>query len=137
MIRLFVMLTWLLVLNTGCAKRRCEAARAEASPEWAALQTEIDQRLLTARAKLTPEDAGVEIDERAKNRYEQVSFWSTTVHAVTASLTAPIEEGFAPSFGEHVREVSESVHGVNDPKLNELLTPARRTAMNVVAACQK
>ena len=36
-----------------------------------------------------------------------------------------------------VSETSESVHGVNDPALNALLTPARYTAMNVIAACRK
>jgi hypothetical protein len=127
----------LLVLSTSCAKRRCEAARAEALPEWVALQAEIDERLVAARTRLRPEDAGVEVDARAKSRFELISYWSSTVHAVTASLTAPIEGAFAPSFGEHVREASDSVHGVNDARLNTLLTPARRTAMNVLAACQR
>jgi len=132
----------LLISGSGCAKRRCEAARVEALPEWQRLQTEIDRRLGDARTVLEQADAGAGADsdsdaKRARNRFELINFWSTNMHALTNSLAAAVDEGFQPTFASTVRELSESVHGVNDPALNDLLTPARRTAMNVVAACQK
>lgn len=126
---------------SGCAKRRCEGARVEALPEWQRLQTEIDRRLIVARTELEQVDAGTsaggEDARRARNRFELINFWSKNAHAITASLTAPVDEGFQPTFATTVSETSESVHGVNDPALNALLTPARYTAMNVIAACRK
>lgn len=130
-LRLLLLLVVVVVLS-GCAKRRCEAARVEALPEWQTLQAEVDHRL----AQESP-DAGsaTELDERAQARFELIKYQSQTLHALTATLAAPLDPTFVPSFDHGVREISESVHGLNDPTLNSLLAPARRSAMNVLAAC--
>lgn len=128
------LLLLVVVVISGCAKRRCEAARVEALPEWQTLQTEIDHRLAEERP-----DAGVvaELDERARARFELTKYQSQTLHVITGSLAAPFDPTFVPSFDLTVREISESVHGLNDPTLNSLLAPARRSAMNVLDACPR
>ena len=127
-------LVLVVVLLSGCAKRRCEAARVEAMPEWQALQAEIDHRLAEEGSDA---GAGAEPDERAQARFELIKYQSQTLHTLTSSLGAPLDPAFVPSFDSTVREISESVHGLNDPALNALLAPARRTAMNVLSACPR
>ena len=123
-----------VVVMSGCAKRRCEAARAEALPEWQTLQTEIDHRLAGGQPDA---GAGTAVDDHAHARFELQRYQSQTLHVLTDSLAAPLGPAFMPAFNDTVREISESVHGLNDPTLNSLLAPARRSAMNVLDACPR
>ncbi len=131
--RLRLLLLASLLLTIGCAKRRCEAARLETLPDWRTLQVEIDRRLLAE----TPDAGAGAVEAYRQARFELTRYQSQTMHTLTASLEAPLDPAFLPSFDHSVREISESVHGLNDPTLNALLAPARRGAMNVLEACPK
>lgn len=124
----------------ACGGRRCEAARREAVPAWQYLQTEVAQRLAQARdtrSRYDDTDAGEYADEarQAQAHLAQVEFWAQRVSNVSQALQAPRDAAFASSMRQWVAEASESIHGVNDADLNQLLAPARLSALNVIAAC--
>ncbi len=113
----------------GCKGRRCENARTQALPEWERLQKTVDARLALARKA----DPG---DPLAKARFEQINYWAGQISAVTTALgSLPKDPTVVPALEQAVREVSESVHGVNDHELNELLAPARRGGLEVIEHC--
>lgn len=138
--RLLLVAALLTLGATGCKGQRCNAARAEALAPWQNLQRAVDQRVAEERAAVATDAGTTERDEErlehARHRLEQAMYWSQRVQVGVMLLEAKRRETFVPTFDQTIREVSESVHGVNDPQLNAELGPARLAALNALAACR-
>ncbi len=138
--RCLLFVTSICLAATGCKSARCEAARAQALAPWQNLQRSVDERQAQERAAASADAGATERDderlEHTRHRLAQATYWSERVHFGVMLLESKRLEGFVPAFEQTVREVSESVHGVNDPQLNAALGPARLAALNALAACR-
>ncbi len=138
--RCILFVTSISLAATGCQSARCEAARAQALAPWQNLQRSVDERQAHERAAASADAGATERDEErlehSHHLLAQAAYWSERVQVGVMLLEAKRPEGFLPAFEQTVREVSESVHGVNDPLLNAALAPARLAALNALAACR-